>query len=144
MRKLIVLSAALGALAVPSVAAAQDPAAPTKPSEQLHELTGHEPVSVSGLLQVDGGWELVVDVVELRRVPDTASPLATYRARARASRVVREQDLVAVVSDAPEGLRAKRRDLAMPPGVTALSARGGGSHQDKIAFGESLAAAVEE
>ena len=77
MRKLIVLSAALGALVVPSVAAAQDP--------------GHEPVSV--LAQVDGGWELMVDVVELRRVPDTASPLATYRATAAPSRLVRQHDL---------------------------------------------------
>jgi hypothetical protein len=72
MRKLIVLSAALGALAVPSVAAAQDPA--------------HEPV------------------VELRRGPDTASPLATYRATAQPSRIVRQHELVAVVSDPPEDL----------------------------------------
>jgi Gas vesicle synthesis protein GvpO len=34
---------------------------------------------VSSLARVDGGWELDVDVVELRRVPDTASVLATYR-----------------------------------------------------------------
>jgi Gas vesicle synthesis protein GvpO len=38
-----------------------------------------DPASVSSLAQVDGGWELMVDVVELRRVPDTASQLATYR-----------------------------------------------------------------
>ena len=50
-----------------------------KVREQLHELTGCEPVSISGLAQVDGGWELAVDVVEVRRVPDTASLLATYR-----------------------------------------------------------------
>jgi hypothetical protein len=37
------------------------------------------PESVSGLAQVDSGWELDVDVVEVRRVPDTASLLATYR-----------------------------------------------------------------
>jgi Gas vesicle synthesis protein GvpO len=102
MRKLIVLSAALAALAAPSVAAAQDPAAPTKPKEQLHELTGHQPVSASGLAQVDGGWELMVDVVEIRRVPDTASLLATYRATA--SRLIRQSDLAAVVSDTPEDL----------------------------------------
>jgi hypothetical protein len=35
--------------------------------------------SVTSLVRVDGGWELIVDVVELRRVPDTASLLATYR-----------------------------------------------------------------
>jgi Gas vesicle synthesis protein GvpO len=50
-----------------------------KTREQLHELTGFDTVSVSGLRQIDGGWELAVDVVELRRVPDTASVLATYR-----------------------------------------------------------------
>jgi hypothetical protein len=38
-----------------------------------------DPASVSSLAQSDGGWELMVDVVELRRVPDTASLLATYR-----------------------------------------------------------------
>jgi gas vesicle protein GvpO len=47
--------------------------------EQLHELTGYETVSVSGLMRAGEGWELAVDVVELRRVPDTASVLATYR-----------------------------------------------------------------
>jgi hypothetical protein len=35
--------------------------------------------SVARPAGVDGGWELAVDVVELRRVPDTASVLATYR-----------------------------------------------------------------
>jgi Gas vesicle synthesis protein GvpO len=50
-----------------------------KAREQLHELTGCEPVSISGLAQVSGGWQLEVDVVEVRRVPDTASVLATYR-----------------------------------------------------------------
>jgi hypothetical protein len=50
-----------------------------KTREQLHELTGYETVSVSGLTQTDQGWELAVDVVELRRVPDTSSVLATYR-----------------------------------------------------------------
>jgi Gas vesicle synthesis protein GvpO len=37
------------------------------------------PASPSSLSQVDGGWELMVDVVELRRVPNTASLPATYR-----------------------------------------------------------------
>jgi hypothetical protein len=50
-----------------------------KVREQLHELTGCEPVSISGLARVGDGWELAVDVVEVRRVPDTASLLATYR-----------------------------------------------------------------
>jgi hypothetical protein len=133
MRRLIVLSAALAALAVPSVAAAQDPAARTNPKEQTHEPTGLEPVSVSRLAQGDDGWTVEVDVVEVRRVPDTKG------ATAQKSRAVRHDGLVAVVSDAPEGLRAKRRDLAMPPAVADWSARRGGSHEDKVAFGERLA-----
>jgi hypothetical protein len=50
-----------------------------KTREQLQELTGFETVSVSGLRHTEEGWELAVDVVEVRRVPDTASVLATYR-----------------------------------------------------------------
>jgi hypothetical protein len=60
-------------------AALSTPARVRKVREQLHELTGCEPVSVSALAQVNGGWQLEVDVVEVRRVPDTASVLATYR-----------------------------------------------------------------
>jgi Gas vesicle synthesis protein GvpO len=41
--------------------------------------TNRRDTSVTSLVRVDGGWELIVDVVELRRVPDTASLLATYR-----------------------------------------------------------------
>jgi hypothetical protein len=55
------------------------PARVKKVREQLRELTGCEPVSISGLAKVNGGWELEVDVVEVRRVPDTASLLAMYR-----------------------------------------------------------------
>lgn len=50
-----------------------------KTREQFQELTGYEAESISGLAQVDSGWSVEVDVVELRRVPDTASLLATYR-----------------------------------------------------------------
>jgi hypothetical protein len=50
-----------------------------KTREQFQELTGYEAESISGLAQVDNGWSVEVDVVELRRVPDTASLLATYR-----------------------------------------------------------------
>jgi hypothetical protein len=139
MRKLIVLSAALAALAVPSVAAAQEPAASSKPKRFL--------VSVSGPMKVDPGWTVDVDVVELRRVPDTASQLATYRAKA--SRLIRHDGLSAVVSDAPESLRAKRRDLVAHERVletlTAARVRGGGGiHGDKVAFGENPALHVAE
>lgn len=50
-----------------------------KAQEQFGQLSGTQPVSVSGLRHVDGGWELDVDVVEVVRVPDTASLMATYR-----------------------------------------------------------------
>jgi Gas vesicle synthesis protein GvpO len=50
-----------------------------KVREQIHALAGCEPVTISGLTEVDGGWVVHVDVVELRRMPDTASLLATYR-----------------------------------------------------------------
>jgi hypothetical protein len=53
--------------------------------EQFQELTGYEAVSVSGLAKVGNGWTVEVDVVELRRVPDTASLLATYRVTTDAS-----------------------------------------------------------
>lgn len=50
-----------------------------KAKEQFLALTGIEPEAVSGLSQVDGGWELAIDVVEVHRIPETASLMATYR-----------------------------------------------------------------
>ena len=50
-----------------------------KTREQFQELTGYEAESISGLAHIDNGWSVEVDVVELRRIPDTASLLATYR-----------------------------------------------------------------
>lgn len=47
--------------------------------EQFEELTGAEVESVSGVNQEDEGWVVTVETVELRRVPDTVSLLATYR-----------------------------------------------------------------
>ena len=47
--------------------------------DQLRQLTGLETEAISGMTRVDGGWEFEVDVVEVRRVPDTATLLATYR-----------------------------------------------------------------
>jgi|RhiMetdeSRZDD1v2_1073273.scaffolds.fasta_scaffold291247_6 Gas vesicle synthesis protein GvpO len=51
----------------------------TKARDQFRDLSGAEPVSVSSLKQVDGGWELDLDVVEVPRIPDTTSLMATYR-----------------------------------------------------------------
>jgi hypothetical protein len=48
-------------------------------SEQLAGLLGSEPESVSALKATDDGWSAAVEVVEIERVPDTASVMATYR-----------------------------------------------------------------
>lgn len=45
---------------------------------QFEELTGYTPESISALTQVAEGWEIKVEVVELERVPDTTSLLASY------------------------------------------------------------------
>jgi hypothetical protein len=45
---------------------------------QLEELTGMEAESVSSFERTDDGWLLKVEVLELSRVPDTMSLLASY------------------------------------------------------------------
>jgi hypothetical protein len=47
--------------------------------EQLSELLGRHPDSVSALKPTEEGWEAVVEVVELPRIPDTTSVMASYR-----------------------------------------------------------------
>jgi hypothetical protein len=89
-----------------------------------------------------------------RRIPDTSSLLATYRVttddagdvagyervrrynRSSAARVVRQDDLAAVVSDAPASLRSRSWNRARPPAGAPLRARAGGSNQDRVEFGE--------
>jgi hypothetical protein len=47
--------------------------------EQMHELTGRHVEGVLGVRRADeGGWEALVEVVELRRVPDSTDVLASY------------------------------------------------------------------
>ena len=47
--------------------------------EQMRELTGRQVESVLGVRRGDdGGWEALVEVVELRRVPDSTDVLASY------------------------------------------------------------------
>ncbi|MFK4156323.1 gas vesicle protein [Streptomyces fungicidicus] len=46
---------------------------------QLAELTGMEAESVSSFEQTDDGWALEVEVLELERVPDTMSLMASYQ-----------------------------------------------------------------
>ncbi|MGA5279465.1 gas vesicle protein GvpO [Streptomyces griseoincarnatus] len=47
--------------------------------EQLAELTGMEAESVSSFEQSSEGWVLEVEVLELERVPDTMSLMASYQ-----------------------------------------------------------------
>ncbi|MER6162176.1 gas vesicle protein [Streptomyces sp. NPDC001868] len=46
---------------------------------QFAELTGMAPESVSSFEQSETGWTLEVEVLEIARVPDTMSLLASYR-----------------------------------------------------------------
>jgi hypothetical protein len=49
--------------------------------EQFAELTGRTPDSVTGARSLENGdgWSVLVDVVELERIPASTSVLATYR-----------------------------------------------------------------
>ncbi|MEV0700221.1 gas vesicle protein GvpO [Saccharopolyspora sp. NPDC050389] len=47
---------------------------------QVHELTGREPEGVTSLERSETGWVVGVEVVESRRVPDSADILAVYEA----------------------------------------------------------------
>jgi hypothetical protein len=56
-----------------------------RPTEVVHEaraqfaeLTGMTPESVSSFERTEDGWELQIEVLELARVPDTMSLLASY------------------------------------------------------------------
>jgi hypothetical protein len=50
-----------------------------KAATQLAELLGAEPDSVSAVRAGGEGWTANVEVVELERVPDSTSVMATYR-----------------------------------------------------------------
>ncbi|MDX3568110.1 gas vesicle protein [Streptomyces sp. ID05-47C] len=45
---------------------------------QLAELTGMTAESASSFVQTEDGWSLEVEVLELERVPDTMSLMASY------------------------------------------------------------------
>jgi hypothetical protein len=47
--------------------------------EQLAELLGRAPESVSSLKPTEQGWEADVEVVELERIPETTSVMASYQ-----------------------------------------------------------------
>ncbi|BAC70067.1 gas vesicle protein [Streptomyces avermitilis] len=47
-------------------------------SRSLEGLIGHPTEGVSAVRRADDGWCVVVDVLELARIPDTTSLLASY------------------------------------------------------------------
>ena len=47
-------------------------------ARQLLELTGKDAEGVTGLERTDDGWKVHVEVVEVRRIPDTTDILALY------------------------------------------------------------------
>ncbi|MFI5525338.1 gas vesicle protein [Streptomyces platensis] len=48
-------------------------------ADQLKELLGRAPESVSAVQPTEDGWQADVEVLELERVPGTTSVMATYR-----------------------------------------------------------------
>ncbi|MEU6018886.1 gas vesicle protein [Streptomyces sp. NPDC047515] len=48
-------------------------------AEQLRELLGRAPESVSAVKPTEDGWQADVEVLELERVPGTTSVMASYR-----------------------------------------------------------------
>ncbi|MCQ4044247.1 gas vesicle protein [Streptantibioticus rubrisoli] len=55
------------------------PEAMRSATQQLTELLGRAPESVSALKPTEQGWEAEVEVVELERIPDTSSVMASYQ-----------------------------------------------------------------
>jgi hypothetical protein len=49
--------------------------------EQIGELTGHGVEGVVSVERIDDGWKVGVEVVESRRIPDSADILAVYDGR---------------------------------------------------------------
>lgn len=46
---------------------------------QFVELNGTEPEQISGVRSTDDGWSILVEVLDLERVPSTTSVLSSYR-----------------------------------------------------------------
>lgn len=46
---------------------------------EFSALSGITPEQISGLRSTDEGWSVLVEVVDLERVPSTTSILSTYR-----------------------------------------------------------------
>lgn len=46
--------------------------------EQLAQLTGLEPYTVSALAKGEEGWHVTVELIELKRIPEATDVLASY------------------------------------------------------------------
>ncbi|MEU9762295.1 gas vesicle protein [Streptomyces sp. NPDC047985] len=55
------------------------PQAMRRAADQLRELLGRAPESVSAVRPTDDGWQADVEVLEVERVPGTTSVMASYR-----------------------------------------------------------------
>ena len=64
--------------AAPSKPLAGPEAAARNAYRTLCDLITHPPEGVSGVSRSEDGWRVHVDVLELPRIPDTTSLLATY------------------------------------------------------------------
>jgi hypothetical protein len=47
-------------------------------AEQLGQLTGRDVEGVTALERTEDGWRVEVEVLEVRRIPETTDVLATY------------------------------------------------------------------
>lgn len=53
-------------------------------AQELLQLTGKDIEGIVGLERVDGAWKVEVEVLEVRRIPDTTDVLALYEVDADA------------------------------------------------------------
>jgi Gas vesicle synthesis protein GvpO len=52
-----------------------------KAARHVVDFTGRSPECVVSIDRADGGWQVGVEVVEIRRIPDTQDVLAIYEVR---------------------------------------------------------------
>lgn len=59
-------------------------------AEQLNALTGRDIEGVTGVERDDDGWQVRIEVLESRRIPDSADILALYETKCDESGELRE------------------------------------------------------
>lgn len=53
----------------------------SKAKSDLSKLTGLDPSSVVKTTKIDGGWQIAIEMVEKRSIPDGMDLLATYEVK---------------------------------------------------------------